>query len=466
LWNAAPTPRDSAALGFAFGLGLFGAGVSWVFIALSGFGEMPPVLAGIATLAFVAYLALWPALAGWIAVRAAPAGALRFAACAGAWTATEWLRGYLFTGMPWLSVGYSQLPGSPLAAYAPLGGVFMVSLAGAAIAACVAWAIDGLALARARAVVASVVLIAVVAAGGAALSRIEWTQPSGAPLSVSLVQGDIAEDVKFDRAFRERTFEIYAGLVRQTRGRLVVLPESAFPMLAHQVPESVVIDLAQVGASRDGLVLLGLFTDEPPLPGTGDVRYYNTVAALGAGDVMLYRKRHLVPFGESIPFKAWLGPVINAVLQIPLADQTAGDPNQPAFVVGEHRIAVNICYEDAFGSELIDAARAADILVNVTNDAWYGRSVAAFQHNQIAAMRARELGRPMLRATNTGVTSFIDGDGREVQRLPWFTRGVLEVEVRGRSGLTPYARFGDAPALALSVALAALPLLARRSRNA
>jgi len=154
------------------------------------------------------------------------------------------------------------------------------------------------------------------------------------------------------------------------------------------------------------------------------------------------------------------------VLQIPLADQTAGDPDQPAFVVGDHRIAVNICYEDAFGSELIDAARAADILVNVTNDAWYGHSVAAYQHNQISAMRALELGRPMLRATNTGITSFIDADGQVKQRLPWFTRGVLEVEVRGYDGLTPYARVGDVPALALSVALLAAPALrARRVRQ-
>lgn len=464
LWNAAPSPRAAAAQGFAFGLGVFGAGVSWVFVALSGFGGMPPVLAGLATAAFVAYLALWPALAGWIVVRLAPAGAGRFLACAGAWTGTEWLRGYVFTGMPWLSLGYSQLPGSPLAGYAPIGGVFLVSLAGAVIAACIAWAIEGLALGRASAIVAAIVLIAGVAAGGMALTHVEWTRPSGDPLSVSLVQGNIGQDVKFDPAFRARTFELYQGLVAQTRGRLVVLPESAFPMFADQVPAEVAMGLARVGAERNGLVLLGLFTAEAPLPGSRDPRYYNTVAALGAGDVALYRKRHLVPFGESIPLKSVLGPIIDAVLAIPLADQTAGSADQPPFEIGGHRIAVNICYEDAFGGELIDAARNADILVNVTNDAWYGHSIAAWQHDQIAAMRAVELGRPMLRATNTGVTSAIDADGRERARLPWFTRGVLEVEVRGRVGLTPYARTGDAPTLALAVALVALPLVASRRR--
>jgi apolipoprotein N-acyltransferase len=210
-------------------------------------------------------------------------------------------------------------------------------------------------------------------------------------------------------------------------------------------------------------VLLGLFTVDAPLPGSRDPRYYNTVAALGGNDVVLYRKRHLVPFGESIPLKALVAPIVDALLEIPLADQTAGEVNQPAFTVGEHRIAVNICYEDAFGGELIASARDADILVNVTNDAWYGHSIAAWQHNQMAAMRAQELGRPMLRATNTGVTSAIGPEGREFGRLPWFTEGVLEVTVRGTRGLTPYARWGDAAVLILAVALLlGCALVARR----
>jgi len=468
LWHRAIDPRLAAAIGYAFGLGVFGAGVSWVFIALSGFGEMPPILAGLATVGFVAYLAVWPALAGWVGARiTAPQTLLRLIACAGAWTLAEWLRGYVFTGMPWLSLGYSQLPGSPLAGYAPVGGVFMVSLTGALIAACVAWAIEGITLGRGRAAVVAAVVVAIIAAGGYLLRHVEWTQPAGKPLSVSLLQGNVSQDVKFDRAFREKTFELYQGLAAQSRGQLVVLPESAFPMFADQVPMAVVVDLAQQGARRNGLVLLGLFTAEPPSPGSRDPRYYNTVAALGGETVPLYRKRHLVPFGESIPLKGLIGPIMNAVLEIPLADQTAGPADQPAFEVAGHRIAVNICYEDAFGSELIDAARNADILVNVTNDAWYGRSVAAWQHNQIAAMRALELGRPMLRATNTGITSAIDARGQEYAQLPWFTRGILELEVQGHTGLTPYARAGDVPALVVSgVLVAGAGLRTRRSRRA
>jgi len=233
------------------------------------------------------------------------------------------------------------------------------------------------------------------------------------------------------------------------------------------VPDSVILELVRTAGARRGDLLLGLFTAEAPLPGSVDMRYYNTVAALGAGDVTLYRKRHLVPFGETIPLKSLVAPIMDALLEIPLADQTAGDAQQPAFSVAAHRVAVNICYEDAFGSELIDAARSAGLLVNVTNDAWYGRSIAAWQHNQISAMRALELGRPMLRATNTGVTAAIAHDGLVMASLPWFTRGVLEVTIDGRVGATPYQQAGDALALALAaVVLAGAALAARRRPSA
>jgi apolipoprotein N-acyltransferase len=213
-------------------------------------------------------------------------------------------------------------------------------------------------------------------------------------------------------------------------------------------------------------VLAGMFTAEPPLPGREAMRYYNSVVSLGSGDVQLYRKRHLVPFGETIPLEPIVGWFIRSVLAIPLSDQTPGDAAQPPMNVAGERVAVNICYEDAFGAELRAGAAAATLLVNVTNDAWYGRSLAAEQHNQIAAMRALESGRPLLRATNTGITSAIGHDGRELARLPWFTGGILEIDVVGREGLTPYVRAGDAPAAALAALLLIVAAFAGRRRNA
>jgi apolipoprotein N-acyltransferase len=189
------------------------------------------------------------------------------------------------------------------------------------------------------------------------------------------------------------------------------------------------------------------------------------VLSLGEGELQVYRKRHLVPFGETIPGKAVFGWFIRNILAIPLADQTPGAAQQPPFAVAGTHVAVNICYEDAFGSELITSARAAGLLVNVTNDAWYGRSIAAWQHNQISAMRALELGRPMLRATNTGITSAIAHTGLVMAALPWFTRGILEVTIDGRIGATPYQRLGDALAMALALAVVAgAALAARRQR--
>jgi apolipoprotein N-acyltransferase len=169
--------------------------------------------------------------------------------------------------------------------------------------------------------------------------------------------------------------------------------------------------------------------------------------------LQFYRKNHLVPFGETIPLKPIFGWFIRSVLAIPLADQARGGSMQPPLQVADERVAVDICYEDAFGNELRQGARDAQMLVNVTNDAWYGHSIAAEQHNQMAAMRALELGRPMLRATNTGITSAIGIDGREMARLPWFTTGVLEVSVTARAGETPYLRLGDLGVLALCAAL-------------
>jgi apolipoprotein N-acyltransferase len=467
LWQREAAPRAAAWTGWAFGLGLFGAGASWVFIALQNFGGMPLALAVIATLGFVAYLAVWPAAAGWIAVRfTRPGTPHRLIAAAAAWMLGEWLRQWVFTGFPWLTLGYSQLPGSPLAGFAPMGGVWLVSLAVALIAAALASATDALAEPAPPRIVVATALAAALLGAGALAGQVEWTREQGDPVGVSLVQGNVAQDTKFDPAYRERILQLNAYLAERARGRLTVLPESALPMFAEDVPEEIFARFERTGRARGGDVLVGLFTLQPPLPGSDEPRIHNSVVSFGTERTQIFRKHHLVPFGESIPLKAVLGWFIRGVLAIPLADQAAGPADQPPFDVAGQKVAVNICYEDAFGSELRSSARTATLLVNVTNDAWYGRSIAAWQHNQIAAMRALELGRPMLRATNTGITSVIAHDGRELGHLPWFTRGILEVDITGRQGDTPYVRFGDAIALALAALVLAGALVAGRRSGA
>lgn len=457
LWQRARSPRAAAALGFAFGIGLFGAGVPWIYIALNDFGGMAPPLAALATAGLCAYLALFPAAAGWLATRiTAPGSWLRAAAAAAAWTVAEWARSVVFTGFPWLSLGYAQLPAggtTPLAGFAPIGGVFLVTLAGAIVSAALAMAVDSFAHGSVKRGLAWLPVLAAIAGLGAAVDRLAWTQPT-APVSVSLLQGNVTQDRKFAPEFRPQTFALYRELVTQSRGRLIVLPESAFPVFSDEVPDAVLRHILRTASERDGDALVGMFTADPPLPGGDSPRYYNSVLSLGTNELQLYRKRHLVPFGETIPADAVVGWVIRNLLSIPLASQTSGEPDQPPLNVAGQRVAVNICYEDAFGADIRTQARDATLLVNVTNDAWYGRSLAAEQHNQIAAMRAKETGRPLLRATNTGITSAIAHDGREISRLRWFERGILEVTVDGRTGITPFVRHGDLP-----VVLAALALL-------
>ncbi len=464
LWFFETAPRAAARTGLAFGIGLFGAGISWVYVALETFGGMAAPLAALATGGLVLFLSLYPALAGFVAVQLTPARTARRAiAAAAAFVLAEWLRGYLFTGFPWLTVGYSQLPGSPLAGYAPVGGVWLVSLAVALVAALAVLAVDAFVAGRRRAGALAAAGVLAFGAGGALLARIEWTTPAGDPVAMSLVQGNVQQSLKFDPAFRDRSDDLHLALAERSRGRVVVLPESAFPVPADRLRPDVPRRLADIARSRGGDVLFGVFLIEPPAPGSDEPRIHNSVVSVGSARTQVYRKRHLVPFGETIPAKPLVGWFIHRVLAIPLSDQTPGPDDQAPFEVGGARIAVNICYEDAFGDELRAGARAATLLVNVTNDAWYGRSIAARQHNQIAAMRALELGRPMLRATNTGITSAIDHRGRVVRELPWFSEGILEVEVTGRAGTTPYLRFGDA--LPLAVAALVLAVAARAGRR-
>ena len=468
LWQRAATPRGAAWAGYAFGIGLFGAGTSWTYVALSTFGGMPAILAAIGTAGFCAYLAFFPALAGWMVARLAPAGSTaRLAIGAGAWTVAEWLHSTGYPGFPWLDAGYAQV-GGPLAGYATIGGVFLVSLGVAAAAALLVHAATVLERGGRLAATATGAAIAAIALGGLALGAVEWAQPSGDPVAVSLVQGNIGQDLKFDPAYREKTLAIYGDLADRAKGRLIVLPESALPMFADEVPADFVAQLHVIAVRNGGDLLTGLFFFDARDGEAEEDRYYNSVVSIGLSPTQIYRKHHLVPFGESIPAKPVVGWLINHVLAIPLADQTPGPAYPQPMEVAGQRLAVNICYEDAFGGELIRQLPDATLLVNFTNDAWYGHSLAAEQHAQMSAMRAIEAARPMLRATNTGITSIIDHHGVVIARLPWFTRGVLEGSIAGRTGITPYVRYGDAVAIgaALTAIVIALTALRLQQRSA
>jgi len=289
-------------------------------------------------------------------------------------------------------------------------------------------------------------ILAMLWISGVTLREVEWTQPQGELIKVSLAQGNIPQELKFRDERLIETLETYRRLVQQSDARLIVLPETAVPLLRQEVPENYAAILRDHVRQNGGDIIVGAFEREHE-------QYYNSVFTLGTAESQSYRKNHLLPFGEFIPLRPFLGWLINEVLNIPMGDLARGGSAQPTLKVAGQKIAVNICYEDVFGEEIIRALPEATLLVNVSNDAWYGNSHAAMQHNQISQMRALETGRMMLRATNTGATSIIGRSGRILQMLPQHEEGVLTAMVQGYTGSTPYVRWGNGGVLGLLVVM-------------
>ena len=444
LLRQATSPRQGLLIGLSFGLGFFLCGVSWVYVSLSVFGGMPWWLAGPAAVLFCSVMALFPMLAGGAFKRWQPPAfwqqALLFAALI---AAVDWLKSWIFTGFPWLTLGYSQAPPSPLAGFAPLLGVHGLSLL---------VALSGALLLRWR---LGLAVIALLAASGFGLRQIAWTTPVGAPISVALVQGNIPQEMKFRPEAFFRTLDLYRQLVEAHPAQLTLLPETALPVFIDQLPPDYLAALKTLAQRQGGDLILGTLT--------GDANaYFNSAVSLGSSPLQVYSKTHLVPYGEFIPPGfAWF----MAYANIPASSFSRGPAQQPPLAVAGQQVAANICYEDVFGEEIIGALPAAGILANLSNTAWFGRSLAQPQHLQIAQLRALETGRPMLRATNTGMTAIVGPDGRIEKVLEPFTTGVLTGEVVAHQGMTPYARFGNGPALVLMLFATLLSLFSTRRRR-
>lgn len=445
LWLEGSAAR-AAWRGFLFGLGMFGVGVSWVYVSLHNYGYMPVPLAGLATLLFVAGLALYPALLGYLQARfcdrARPLHVLL--ALPALWTLFEWWRGWFLTGFPWLNLGYSQ-PDTALAGFAPWTGVYGVSLACALAAGLLAqsWRSPEKFLRR------YLPALLAIFAGGWLAGRMEWTEPAGAPIEAALVQGNVPLALKWQPAYRKPILDRYRALsARAPQARLVVWPEAAIPARLDEVDPRYLTALQQEGMARGADLLIGV------VEGRGR-EHYNSVVVLG-GNVTSYRKQHLVPFGEFLPLPGLFRWLLDS-LHIPMSDFSTGPPDQPPLTAAGQKIGVSVCYEDAFGEEVIRQLPGATLLVNVSEDAWFGDSFAPHQRLQMARLRALETGRPMLRAANTGPSAAIDHRGRVLARSPQFEAFVLRATVEPRQGTTPYVRWGNVPlVLSLGALLSAV----------
>jgi apolipoprotein N-acyltransferase len=472
------TPVFIALNGLLFGFGWFLAGVGWLFVSMHTYGQMPAPLALLALVLFALYLGLFPAAAVYATavlhrrppaagVAAAPAHAptgllagpvgLALTLAAGL-TLADLARGHLFTGFPWLAIGYAQVDG-PLAGWAPLLGSYGVGFAACLVAGLLAGLLQGF---RAGATAASSLLglaavVGVLLAGGAA-KEVVWSQPAGNPLKIRLLQGNVPQQLKFEPRVARQTLQRYLELVEAEPADLVVLPETAWTVPWSATPPEIADRLERFVRSTGSAVAIGMplhksaprrrSQDGNQTVPTNSVLLFDPEVFTAGTPPARYDKHHLVPFGEFVP---WGFRWFVDLMTIPLGDFGRGSLDQPPFAVGQQRIAFNICYEDVFGEELLPALAGEDgatILANVSNIAWFGDSHAWPQHLQISRMRTLETARPMIRSTNTGVTAAIDFDASIIGELPAYQLGALSVTVQGRSGLTPYARTGNWPVAA------------------
>jgi len=447
------SPKLAARRGYLFGLGMFGVGVSWIYIAISDFGFTAAPVAALLTFIFVAFLALVPALQGYFTVKLTQRTATNIAwlSYPVMWIVFEWLRGWFLTGFPWLNLGYSQID-SPLVGYAPLLGVYGISFL-LVLSSTWFWQLVSC---RSKQMVVLFSIMVLVWFAGFFIGKIEWTQPVDKPVKVALIQGNLPQLTKWDPDRIMHRLQRYKALSKPFWGKkdAIVWPENSLTILWNDAPREYREQLNKLVTESKTDLVIGL-------PYGNEEKYHSSLLVLGKSPGV-YHKRHLVPFGEFLPMASVLHGLVG-FFDLPMSGFSPGEKQQAHIEIAGQLLAPTICYEDAFGEELIYFLPEATLLVNGSNNAWYGNSLAPHQHLQIARMRAVETGRESIRATTTGISALINYRGKFITTSPQFEEYVLEGEVQPRTGATPYVRWGNWPVLLLMFGL--LTLLLYRSRT-
>ncbi|MEO9053863.1 MAG: apolipoprotein N-acyltransferase [Steroidobacteraceae bacterium] len=448
-------PRRAGWTGASFGLGLFTFGTYWLYTCLHVFGLVPVWLTLLLQALLVAAMSLYVAALCYLANRfwLKPGATRDWLVLPALWVLLEWLRGWFLSGFPWLSTGYAMID-SPLAGWAPLLGVYGVTWAAVLISVAINVLFMPAVLPARRGLALGAITL--LFAAPALLRQVHWTQPSDSPVPVAAVQGAVSQDQKWQAKNRELTMQRYLKLTGGAWGaRLIVWPEASLPVLSTDIPDYL-RQLKELGRAHDADFAIGLVDYRPATK-----QYFNGILVLSRAADAWYYKRHLVPFGEYFPVPAFVRRWLR-LMSLPYDDFTAGSPRQPVLTAAGEKLALSICYEDAFGSQQLRLLRQATLMINVTNNAWYGDSTAPHQHLQIARMRALEAGRFLVRAANDGITAVINPEGKIVARLPQFQEAVLRADVQPMIGLTPYARLGNYPVMIGSFLLLALAVWRRR----
>ena len=454
LWRRT-LPAAALLKGWIFGLAHFGTSFYWMYYSLHDFGEAPVVLAVLATALFVAVLAVYFAVLAWATACAArhlidlSGGAwLYLFVFPSLWGLSEWGRGVLLTGFPWNLIGQAAVD-SPLSGMLPLFGATGASWFTVFLSGCLVFALSRRVVWR---VVALSTFVAVFAAG-VTVRSLEWTETDGDVIEVALVQPDVRQSLKFDPNEFGRIVRTYRELtVRATGADLVLWPETALPVYYDLIEHDFLAPLDSRIRAAGGELVLGAFVRD-------EMGTYNAVVLVDEPP-QIYRKRHLVPFGEYLPLRG-LFEFFREWVLIPMSDLKAGEgQRQPLIKIGGRDVGVSICYEVSFAGEIADALPQAAYLINISNDSWFGDSTAPHQHLQMARVRAAETGRTMVRVTSTGISAVIDHQGAVVAQLRPFTRQVLTAAAEPRRGRTPYVGWGDAPVLGWSFIFAFVPWIA------
>ncbi len=450
-------PGRAALLGWLYGVGKYGVGASWIYVSIHDFGPAPVWLAGSLVAIFVAAMALFPAVmtfvyARWLRGPNRWMNPVAFSVC---WVALEWLLTWVLTGFPWLYLGYAHLE-DPLRHFAPVGGVLLVSLMAALSAT---FAVVPIARGVSRRVTTTCIVLALLPwLAGYGLGFARWVEP-GRPGSVALVQGDIPQDVKWRPESVAPILERYRTLsAPYWHHDLVIWPEAAVTLFEQQA-QPFIEEMARNASNGGAALLFGVpgYERSPD----GQVTFRNMAVVVGNGSGH-YVKRHLVPFGEYVPLERLLRGVIE-FFDLPMSRAGAGPLEQPLLRAGPWRLAMAICYEVVYPDLVRRDARHADVIVTISNDAWFGHSIGPFQHMQMVRMRALENGRYVLRATNNGITAIVTPTGAIAARVPQFEPIVLDGTFSGMKGVTPYGAVGNIPVLVLiGLGLAAAVLFRRR----
>lgn len=445
-WHNASATRASLR-GLLFGIGLFGVGSSWIFISINTYGGTGTSIALLITAAFVTLLAVLFAVQGYIQQKlSCPSAYKLLFIFPVSWLVCELLRSCLFTGFPWLLLGYSQV-NSPLSGWIPVSSVYGMSLIILSCSSLIACAMLYRTL-RLYSLLAMTLLFAL----GFGLKQIHWTHSQGRAMSVSLVQGDIPQTLKWDPKHLNTIINTYDSLTQAHWQDIVIWPENAIPTFPSEISEYMNA-LNAFATERNSALLLGM-------PLQHEDHYFNAALALGQGQG-LYSKRHLVPFGEYIPLNRYLGKVLQ-FMNIPMSEFSPGNAKQTLLTLQGIPTAVYICYEIAYGFEVRQTLDDAQLIVTIADDSWFGHSLGAPQQAQTAQARAIESGRYVLSGSNDGITEIIAPNGTVLAQAPRYTPTVVTGKVYAMQGQTPWMRLGMWTVLGLGVLLLAGSYLAKK----